>query len=235
MTTSAARIWITRAEPGAARTAARLTALDFTPVIAPLFAIRMIPQGAPDLADISALAFTSPNGVAAFAALTPARDRLAFTVGDRTAAAAREAGFAEVRSASGDLRALARLIRDARGDPTAVLLHPAAREPAGDLAAAVGAAATVRTLAVYEAVETGTAPPPDFDAVLIHSPRAGRALAAGLPPRDAAGRIAVAISAAAAEPLFALPFAALRVAATADETALLAVLTAALGKPRPPV
>ncbi|WP_284222549.1 uroporphyrinogen-III synthase, partial [Brevundimonas denitrificans] len=86
--TAIRRVWVTRAEPGASRTADRLTARGFDPVIAPLLAIRPIPQAPPDLTGIAALAFTSANGVAAFGALTPDRTRPVFTVGDATAQAA---------------------------------------------------------------------------------------------------------------------------------------------------
>ncbi|PRB40785.1 uroporphyrinogen-III synthase, partial [Brevundimonas sp. MYb33] len=61
------RVWITRAQPGTARTAARLTALGYEPVVAPLLTIRAMPEAlnaAPDLTTVAALAFTSPNGVA---------------------------------------------------------------------------------------------------------------------------------------------------------------------------
>lgn len=220
------RVWITRARPGAEATAARLTALGFTPLIAPLLEVRALPADI-DLTGIDALVFTSINAVAAFTALGPALDRPVFTVGDATARAAREAGFVSVRSADGDLTALAGLIRaDGRG---LTLLHPAAAQPAGDLAALVGDAAKVRTVTVYETVETVARAPEEWNAVLIHSPRAGRALAAAAP--DVAGRLGCAISEAAAAPLAPLGFAEVRVAAAPTEDALLA----ALGKPGPAV
>lgn len=217
------RIWITRAEPGASRTAGRLAALGFEPLVAALLAIRALPQ-TPDLADVAALAFTSANAVAAFAALTPSRAHPVFAVGDATTRAARAAGYGEVLSAAGDLDALAALIGARWRDPAAVILHPSALRPAGDLAAGLAGIATVRTLPVYEAVETDALAPEAFDAVLIHSTRAGRALAARLAPGRAAGRVAAAISPAAAGPFAALPFAEVRVAPTPDEAALLATL-----------
>ncbi len=226
------RVWITRAEPGASRTAARLSALGLQPVVTPLLAIRPILVAEPDLGEVAAIAFTSRNGVAAFAALSARRDRPVFAVGEATAAAAREAGFAEVRSAAGDLQALGRLIRAETLSPGAVILHPAAREPAGDLAAAVGDAAVVHPLAVYEAVETGAAAPAAFDAVLIHSPRAARALTAALTDSTARACVAVAMSPNAAAPLAARPFADVGVADRPEEAALFAALTAALGKRR---
>ena len=230
------RVWITRAQPGAARTAARLVALGYDPVIAPLLEIRVLPQPAPDLTDIAALVFTSRNAVAAFAGLRPdmatARECPVLTVGDATAEAARAAGFADVRSASGDLEALVRLIV---ADPSPILpggaiLHPAASEPAGDLAAMLGPSVPVRTLPIYEAVETDVGAPEEFDTVLIHSPRAARALVARLGTSREA-RLAVAISPAAAAPLTSAGFREIRIAATPDEDALIA----ALGKPPPRV
>ena len=218
------RVWVTRARPGADRTAGRLGALGFEPLVAPLLGIHAL-SATPDLTGVQALAFTSANGVSAFAALSDARTLPVLTVGDATARAAREAGFATVRSADGDLAALAALIRAEA--PGLTLLHPSAAEPAGDLSVAVGEAARVHSLPVYEARETGAEAPGVWDAVLIHSPRAGRALAASLSPEKAEGRIAVAISAAAAAPLGRLPFAEIRVAAAPTGDALLA----ALGKP----
>lgn len=226
------RVWITRAQPGAARTAARLTALGFEPVVAPLLTIRPLPDAlsaAPDLTTVTALAFTSPNGVAAFAALTSRlRDRPVFAVGDATAEAARDVGFADARSAAGDIHALARLI-DA-SPIKGLILAPGAREPAGDLPALLPDH-DVRRLPVYAAEETDAVVPPHFDAVLLHSPRAARALAAILTPDAAANRVAICISAAAAAPLTALGLAEIRTADAPDEASMLT----ALGKSVSPV
>jgi uroporphyrinogen-III synthase len=196
-------------------------------MVAPLLAIRPLPQGPPDLTVITTLAFTSANGVAAFAALTPDRTRPVFTVGDATAQAARAAGFARVQSAGGDLDRLAALLL-AQGPGIGPLLVPGAREPAGDLPALLQDRIEARALPVYEAVETGATPPTDFDAVLIHSARAARALAALGP---FAGQTAIVLSAAAAAPLGDRADLEIRLAPTPDEAALLA----ALGNPPRPV
>lgn len=226
------RVWITRAQPGAARTAARLSTLGFEPVVAPLLTIRPLPDAlgaAPDFATVAALAFTSPNGVEAFAALTSdLRDRPVFAVGDATAEAVRDAGFADARSAAGDIHALARLI--AASPIKGLILAPGAREPAGDLPALLPDH-DVRRLPVYAAEETDAVVPAGFDAVLLHSPRAARALAAILTPEAAANRLAVCISAAAAAPLTALGLAEIRTADAPDEASMLT----ALGKSVSPV
>ena len=237
-----ARIWITRTEPGAAETAATVTAMGHEPVVAPLLSIQPVAQPMPDLADVAGLVFTSRNGVAAFEALLAATDRdqkaralgkPVFAVGHATAQAAREAGFGAVRSAGGDLGDLARLIRTVWTDPAGILLHPVARVPAGDLARAVGNAAVIRPLVVYEAAAHEGAAPDRIDLVMLHSPRAARRLAELIAAGSvvAKGLSAVAISAAAAQALAGLGLAQIVVADHPDENGM----TEALGKALLPV
>lgn len=226
------RVWVTRAEPGAARTADRLRALGFTPIVAPLLTLAPLPgalDAAPSPDAVAVLALTSPNGVEAFAPLIPRfRHHPVFAVGDATAEAARAAGFADVRSASGDIHALARLI--AAEAPPGPLLAPGAREPAGDLPALLPGR-PVQRLPVYAAFETHGPAPEPFDAVMLHSPRAARALAADLARPASTGRVAICISDAAAAPLRPFDFAEIRIADAPDEAAMLS----ALGKPPAPV
>lgn len=194
-------------------------------MVVPLLAIRPLALPTPDLTGVAALAFTSRNGVAAFATLSETRALPVFAVGDATGEAARAAGFTDVRSAGGALADLARLLeREAPG----TVLAPGAREPSGDLPARLAGRVEVRALPVYEAVATGAAAPAAFDAVLVHSPRAGRALALLEP---LAGAVAAAISPAAAAALDGLSDLEIRIAARPDEAALLE----ALGKPAPRV
>jgi uroporphyrinogen-III synthase len=218
------RVWVTRAEPGAARTAAALTALGHQPLVAPVLEVRDLIPAVPGT--WAALAFTSANAVAAFGRLESPRTVPCFAVGDATADAARAAGYLDVRSAAGDGRDLAALIVAAR--PAGPILWPCAAETAFDLAAAAGEAASVLPLAVYETVPTACAPPPGFDAVLVHSPRAARVIAGKLTPDAPAGRLVCAISPAAARPLERLGFAEVRIADRPDEPALLARLGKAL-------
>ena len=232
---SSARVWVTRAEPGAARTAARLRDMGFEPVVAPLLTIKTLTPPVPDLDAFAALAFTSVNGVVAFAALTPRRDHPVFAVGDATAQAAREVGFGAVRSASGDLHALARLIA---GDLRhAALLVPQAETPAGDFTAALTEAGarnvSIQSLTVYCATPTSPVMPTPFDAVLVHSPRAGNILA-DYDRGALAHAVMACISPAAAAALVAQGLAP-TVAETPDEATLLTILKAALGKRDRPV
>lgn len=220
------RIWVTRAQPGADATARRLRELGHEPIVAPVLEVRPL-QPRLDVDGVGALAFTSANGVRAFAALTPIRGWPVYAVGGATADAARAAGFADVESADGDIGDLHALILAQRASLTGVLLHPGAVLLAGDLCgdlAKVGIAA--RAVAVYEtvALPIDAARVAGVEAVLIHSPRAGRAVSQ---TPEVARLTALCISAAAAAPLRAAGAVAIAVAAAPDEAALLALLDAA--------
>jgi uroporphyrinogen-III synthase len=219
-------IWITRTAPGCDRTARAVHDAGFEPVIAPLLVADPAfhpPAVASNLDDVAALAFTSVNGLA-FADLTPRRDWPVFAVGARTAEAARARGFTDVVSADGAATDLADLIaRQWRARP-GVLLAPAAARPAADLAALLEGRVPVRSLAVYNTLESPEPLPDAFDVVLIHSPRAAETLARRLSPGAASGRVAIALSPAVATPLQGLGFAEIRIAARPDEHALMQVL-----------
>jgi uroporphyrinogen-III synthase len=226
------RVWVTRARPGADRTAERLRALDLEPVVQPLLAVQPLSPALPDLDRFAALVFTSLNGVAAYADLTPRRDAPVFAVGDATAQAARDIGFTEARSAAGDLDDLVRLLVEAAPSP---LLAIAAETPAGDLTRSLREAEgrqSIEILTAYRTVPTAAAAPAAIDAVLIHSPRAAQELADHV--GTAADAVITCISPAAAAPLQALG----RLCAVSpqpNEAALLATLQAALGKRDPRV
>lgn len=226
------RVWVTRARPGADRTAERLRGLGMEPVVQPLLTVQPLFPALPDLDRFAALVFTSLNGVAAYADLTARRDHPVFAVGDATAQAARDAGFAETHSAAGDLEDLTRLLSEAAPDP---LLALAAETPAGDLIQSLrraGSRQSVEILTVYRTVPTGAAAPTPIDAVLIHSPRAAIELAT--PAEPLADAVIACISPAAAAPFQALGRAC-AISPRPNETDLLATLQAALGKRDPRV
>ena len=224
------RILVTRSEPGASETAARLRAAGFEALVEPVFAIAPI---AADIPDFDALAFTSANGARQFARLSPRRDASAFCVGARTAQAAREMGFADVVSADGDVLALLDLV-SRKLPPDARLLHVGNAESRGDLAERLSAAGhNARFVAVFHAVPVESpgrrlaallAGQERIDAVMVHSPRAAIILAGfadgvARPPSLSV----VAISEAAAAPL-AGRAARVEIAATPDEAALISAL-----------
>jgi uroporphyrinogen-III synthase len=212
-------IWVTRAEPGASRTAERLRALGHEPRVAPVLRVRPL-AGPIDLDGVGALAFTSGNGVRAFTGLSADRTLPVFAVGETTALAARQAGFAAVASADGDVAALAALIAASAGRLAGGVLFAGAVEPAGDLVAALTAAGVpARAAPVYDTIALAPEVPAGAQALLVHSPKAAQALAAA----QLAGLSAYCISAAAAAPL-ARSAARVLVASRPDEDSLLRLL-----------
>lgn len=165
-------VLLTRPRADAEATAARLAALGWMPLRAPMLRIRMLPAEIPE--DVAAIALTSGNAIPAL----PARLHAVpvFAVGDATASRARAAGFARVRSAGADAAALAALIA-AEAPPGRLLL--AVGEGRGDRLAraladpASGQARIVDRRAVYAADPTEALPMDAVDAL-----RAGRVAAA---------------------------------------------------------
>lgn len=130
------RIWVSRPEPGAARTARRLQELGHAALVAPV--LRIVPTGAPVPEGVfDGLILTSGNAVTA--AESGPRDRPVFAVGRRTAERARRAEFSRVHCAEGDAGDLAGLVA-ATLPPESRLLHAAGEdrkaEPAASLTAA---------------------------------------------------------------------------------------------------
>jgi uroporphyrinogen-III synthase len=236
-------VWVTRAEPGAARTAEALRRRDHDPLIAPVLEVRPILGARLDLDGVGALAFTSVNGVDAFVALSPRRDLRVFAVGETTAAAARSQGFGQVESAEADVEALAALILARRDEITGEVLHPGPKEPAGDIMGGLQAAGVpARAASLYDTVEAAGLPEPvaaalaqgRLDAVLIHSPKAGRAVArmiAAAGERDRSARLAfLGLSPACIAPLAATGFQ-ISAASEPSEAALLDRLDALVSRP----
>lgn len=201
------RIWITRAQPGADVTADRVRALGHHAVVAPLLAVRVMPDIAIDLRGVAALAFTSANGVRAFADANGERGLKVFAVGPATAQAAKSAGFKSVLSADGDVEALARGIAGRRSELRGAVLHPGAAELAGDLAGALEThGIEARRLILYETApvelaDAETETLSQTDAVLLHSPRAAQVLAKLLKGHPAPNLRALGLSKAVVQPL----------------------------------
>jgi len=200
-------VWITRAEPGASATAERVAAQGFKPRVAPLLRVQPLEAAEIDIRGVAALAFTSANGVRAFAERDATRDIKVFAVGGGTAEAAKAAGFRQVYFSDGDVSALAARIASRKAELRGSILHPGAAEPAGDLVGDLARAGVeASAVALYESVLT--APPADFlaalaelDVVLLHSPKAAKALAGVLRGRDAAHLRLLCLSPSVAKPV----------------------------------
>lgn len=195
------RVGITRALPEAETTAARVREHGAEPVLVPLLTI--VPCAFDtSIAGAQALLFSSSNGVRAFPAVKEAASCVVLAVGDATARAARDAGFRDVRSADGDVQALARLAITSLDPAKGKLIHIRGTHVAGNLSQALVAAGfELEPRIAYTAVaasslpEAFTAP---LDVVLFHSARAAEAfLALGAP--NSANLTAGCLSKAVAE------------------------------------
>jgi uroporphyrinogen-III synthase len=219
-------ILLTRPEPGAAATAARLSGLGHTPILAPCLTITCRPPKLPDYP--AAIIITSLQAVPS---LPAAYHQIpVFCVGDATAGRLREAGFSAVTSAAGDAEDLRRLIT-LSPLPGTYLLATGARQGTGlarQLRAAkipvlrrvVYAATPVRALpkAALAALATG-----QIAAALFYSAETAAAFAS-LAPAGTGTITAIALSQAVAAPLRGLPWAAIRVAVRPTEADLLALI-----------
>ena len=228
------RLLVTRPEPDAERTAAMLRARGCEVIVAALLRVETL---ACELGrgPWHAVALTSANAAHALERHPRRTELLAlpvFVVGRRTGAAARAAGFADVHSADGNARDLARLIasRVAGG----ALLYLAGEDRAADLAGNLADhGVTVETAVVYRAARVSGFPAATaaalaaggLDGVLHYSRRSAEAYLdcariAGL-LRDGLSPVHYCLSQPVAEPLLKAGARDVRIAARPEEGALL--------------
>ena len=219
------QVLITRPEPGASELARALGGGIVSPVMRVAPRELALPEG------LAGLVLTSANGVRALGGRGP---RLAWCVGDRTAAEAEAAGY-EAHSAGGDSDALVALIAAHGAGP---LLHVRGAHARGDVAARLTAAGVpcaeavaydqpfVPLTAEAEAALAGTAPL----LVPLYSPRAAARLAV-LARNAAAPLHVVAMSPAVARA--ARPLGPARVAERPDADAMLLTVRECLANDPP--
>lgn len=202
----------TRPEPAARRFAAEAEKLGFDCLIDPMLTIVRTDAPLPDLAKAQAILLTSP---AAAEALAPATfDAPVLAVGDATAKAAQDAGFANVESAAGDAAALIALATNRLSPDDGPVIHAAGRRRTGDIVGALEARGfDARVLELYDAV-TATALKPETIAAVragkiayaaFFSPQTARTFVKlaldGEVAQELSGTIAVALSSAVAAAL----------------------------------
>ena len=224
------RLLVTRPEPDASETAARLNALNIETVVDPLLIAETLTTTLPPAEGFAALAVTSANALRALhdRGELPRLLRLPlYAVGDRTAAVARDFGFAEVVSAAGDFGDLVTLLAKAGiGGP---VLYPAAKQQAGDLAKALAPhGVMVITVPVYAmnpaARLKATTDFKDLDGALFYSRRTAQTfvtLADRAAERSRLGMLC--LSEAVAEPLIAAHFVRVSLADHPSEEAMMAL------------
>jgi len=226
------RILVTRPLEDGMEIAARLAERGHQALLAPLLTPHFQDGAELDFKDVQAILATSANGIRALSRRTARRELPIFAVGPQTAEEGRKAGFADVRSADGDAKALAEAaMRWASRE--AVLLHVCAQDAPGSLAEILGRNGfTVRRCALY-AIEPATHLPRGvkaalregaLDAAMFFSPRTARIFAAlsdGLPTQNIA---ALCISPATAQALPPAIFARVAVAQRPNQEAMLALV-----------
>lgn len=235
------RLLLTRPRSEAERTASALRKMGHEPVIAPVLEIET-------LADVSigpgyaAILMTSGNAARAIA-MHPRRASLlaldCFAVGAQTAAAARQAGFANVFSAGGDGGDLARLIGERIGDRSKPLLYVAGDDRARDMAAELSPhGLRLDTVVVYRAQAVQSLPAEiaaalkagHFDGVLHYSRRSTAIFVdcvRAAKAEEAAARLThICLSARASEPLAAINAKSILIAQKPEESAMLALVSA---------
>lgn len=235
---------VTRPQNEASLLAEHLARRGIGTVVEPMIEIVARDAAPPDLAGVQAVLCTSANGARALARASGVRGLPIFAVGDATARAAREAGFAAVDSAGGDVADLARLVALRLRPADGKLLHVAGSEVAGDLAGALGAAGfAVERAVLYEARAAAALTPAtrrliadeEIDLALIFSPRSAaifaRLVAAAGVDDGLAATAALSISAAADAALGDLPFRARLVADAPTQAALLACVDELMAQP----
>jgi uroporphyrinogen-III synthase len=152
------RVLVTRPLPDGERTAATLRGRGYDVLVAPLMQVKPI---AADLAgEWSAVIISSANALRAIDApqIASLTKLPLFAVGQRSADAAREVGFRDVRSANGDARDLIRLVAS-QADTSATSLYLAGEDRAADLESELGKGGVrVRTVTVYKNVTLGYPP-----------------------------------------------------------------------------
>jgi uroporphyrinogen-III synthase len=162
------RVLVTRPLPDGERTATVLRAEGHDVLLAPLMQVRPIP--AVLAGNWSAVIITSANALRVLTAaqLAPLLKLPLYAVGERSAEAAREAGFGNVRSAQGDANALIRLIDERYANESVPHLYLAGVDRAADLEGALAAKGIkVVTVEVYRTMTTGF--PPELIAAIEHN------------------------------------------------------------------
>lgn len=190
------RALITRPAAESAALVARLAACGIQADAAPMLEIRPQPPDGKSLqaalAGVTALLFTSANGVRAFALSSTRRDLTVYAVGEASAQAAIAAGFTDVTAAGGDVHSLADLVADHHPPQQGALLHAAGATLAGDLQGLLRKTGhDVRRLTFYLAEPARTLP----HGVAARFAAGGYAAALFFSPRTAATFVSLSMAA----------------------------------------
>ncbi|HEY5347760.1 MAG TPA: uroporphyrinogen-III synthase [Rhizomicrobium sp.] len=230
-------VLVTRPREDGEETVLLLAALGHEGISAPLLEVNFHDGAELPLDGVQAILATSANGIRALARRSARRDVPIFAVGPQTAEAARQAGFAQVKNADGDAKALAAATARWAEPAAGALLHVCGAQGESVLADLLRPQGfTIRKAVLYN-VAAADALPPDaakalrdgaLDAALFFSPRSA-AVFQGCVAREnlggaCGGLLAICISAATAKKLEPLSFRAVRIAESPNQESLLACL-----------
>jgi uroporphyrinogen-III synthase len=233
---------VTRPQPDADRTAATLRARGHAVTLAPVLAFTALDVAIGE-GPWAGLLLTSANAVRAVRAhpaFAGLRALPAIGVGDRTAAAAREAGFADIASAAGDARDLVAMASSRFAGQRETLLYLCGEHQAADVGGALAEAGiAVAPVPVYRMVAAEHFPAPAVEALragrieaVLHYSRRSAAAYLACAQHDgiqtpALAPVHYALSAAVAAPLVDAGARDVRIADRPDEAALLRALGSA--------
>lgn len=219
------RIWVTRTASGAEDTANALRQAGFDPVIAPLLEIGPATDRVTPPKDGTLLIFTSRNGVDHFCLRDERRDCPVVTVGDKTAAIARDHGFDDVVSARGTWHDIVDLIT--RTIPTNIsIMHCSGQHVRGEITQSLREKGYEARREIYYRSYPVTQLPDlniqSLSAVLLHSQLAAQTLRHFAPPTEQMA--AISMSSATDAALGDLAFKARHIAKAPDEASMLKIL-----------
>ncbi|TIP39300.1 MAG: uroporphyrinogen-III synthase [Mesorhizobium sp.] len=223
------RVLVTRPEPGASRTARRLEALGFQPVLLPLTETSALPVEA-TIGDAVAVAVTSANAVrhAPKALIASLAGLPCHAVGKRTAEACRAAGFLSVAEGPGDAEALAEAIA---GGLAGKVRFQAFEQRLTAAGVHVKAVETYDTTSIDygDAVVVSRLSGQPVEAALLYSAKASAALVSLISRPNLRQLFKktefLALSARVAEPLDGIAGQTISIASQPEEDALLALLS----------
>lgn len=233
------KMLVTRPEPDAQSSLARLEALGIDALAAPVMTRQTLDASLPPPDGFVAMVLTSANALRTLVergVVEQYRHLPVFAVGDRTARDAEEAGFARVSSAAGSFADLVNAMTIAR--MRGPLFYPTGKHQSADLAKALAPLGVmVATAKIYEMVAVEALPDAvltqladgQISAVLAYSRRTAEIFASLTDRLERTQRRAIGMlcmSESVAEPLLAAHFTRISLADRPDEDAMMALALA---------
>ena len=216
------KIWVTRSQPGAQRSAENLISLGYETLVFPLLTIGPPITPPVVLPEEAILIITSQNALWTMTASTDRRCWPVIAVGEVTAQLAVDLGFENVYCANGTSADIVPLIQSEFPNDIRPFIHISGETVRGNICQALQALSYSARRNVYYASQPVQSlagiQTEKIDTVLLYSPKAAQTLRALAP--DTAHMTAISISAETDEALADLHFSARRIASEPNEVAM---------------